>query len=364
MMPAPRAAVARTTLIVAGVALAVYVVYLLRQPLTWVFIAAFVAVAISGPVNWLAPRVRRRGLAILIVYVALILVPVGLGALVVPPLVRQGSDLVRNLPGYADQATEFVRSNPKLATLEEDFQLTSKLREQAATLPERAGDAAGTLANVGVGAVNSIFALVTILILSVFLVGSGRRWVDAAIRLRPPPQARKLHRTVDRISQAVGAYVGGALAQALVAGVTTYVVLIILGVPFAAPLALTVALFDLIPLIGATIGAVIVAVVTIFIDFPTATIVWVIWSIVYQQVENTLIQPQIQKRAVDLHPFLVLVSVLFGSTLFGVLGALLAIPFAASALIVTREFLRLRRYEDEDEDESAEPAEAPAAVPA
>jgi predicted PurR-regulated permease PerM len=103
------------------------------------------------------------------------------------------------------------------------------------------------------------------------------------------------------------------------------------------------ALFDLIPLVGATIGAVIVGLVTLFTDFPTATIIWVIWAIVYQQVENSVIQPQIQKRAVNVHPFVVLVSVLFGSTLFGVMGALLAIPIAASAQIALREYVAYRR---------------------
>jgi predicted PurR-regulated permease PerM len=88
---------------------------------------------------------------------------------------------------------------------------------------------------------------------------------------------------------------------------------------------------------------VIVGVITLFVNFPEATIVWVIWSIIYQQVENTVIQPQIQNRAVEIQPFLVLVSVLFASTLFGVLGALLAIPVAASISVVWREYTQYRR---------------------
>ena len=112
----------------------------------------------------------------------------------------------------------------------------------------------------------------------------------------------------------------GALAQATIAGVTAFIVLTILGVPFAAPLALIIFFLDLIPLVGATIGAVLVGVVTLFQDFPTATIIWAIYSIVYQQLENNLIQPQIQKRAVDINPFLVIVSVLFGSALLGITG--------------------------------------------
>jgi predicted PurR-regulated permease PerM len=145
------------------------------------------------------------------------------------------------------------------------------------------------------------------------------------------------------MGDAVGNYVAGALLQATVAGILTYIVLTILGMPFAAPLAVLVALLDLIPLIGATIGAVLVGVVTLFYDFPTTTIVWTIWSIVYQQLENNIIQPQIQKRAVQVHPFVVLVAVLFGSSLFGVPGALMAIPVAASIQIAIREWWDWRR---------------------
>ena len=107
------------------------------------------------------------------------------------------------------------------------------------------------------------------------------------------------------------------------------------------------------PLVGATIGAIVVGIVTLFTDFPTATIIWVIYSVVYQQVENTLIQPQIQKRAVNVHPFIVLVSVLFGATLFGVLGALVAIPIAASVQIAIREWWTYRHDQTLQDDRRA-----------
>ena len=113
--------------------------------------------------------------------------------------------------------------------------------------------------------------------------------------------------------------------------------------PFAAPLAILIFFLDLIPLVGATIGAVIVGVVTLFENFPTATIVWVIWSIVYQQLENNLVQPQIQKRAVNVQPFVVIVAVLFGATLLGVLGAIVAVPVAATIQIAAREYSRGKR---------------------
>jgi predicted PurR-regulated permease PerM len=104
-------------------------------------------------------------------------------------------------------------------------------------------------------------------------------------------------------------------------------------------------LLDLIPLVGATLGAVLVGIVTLFSGFPVSTIVWAIWAVVYQQVENNVIQPRIQSRAVQLEPLIVLISVLFGSTLFGVMGALLAIPVAAAIQITTREYASMRSSE-------------------
>jgi predicted PurR-regulated permease PerM len=334
--------VLRVVLIVVGVGLALYVVYLLRKPLTWVVIAGFIAVAISGPINRLS-RHMRRGFAVLIAYLCLFAVPVGLGAIIVPPVVNGANDLAQKAPDYAAQARDFVNKNKRLRKLERDYGVISQLEEQAKKLPTKLGGAAGTLKDVGIGIVNSIFAGVTILILSIFMAANGRSWVSQAISFQPPERAERLERAVDRIAAAIGNYVGGALAQATIAGVTAFIVMTILGIPFAGPLAVLVGFADLIPLVGATIAAVLVAIVTLFADFPLDTIIWVVWAIFYQQVENAVIQPQIQRRAVDVNPFVVLVSVLFGSTLFGIIGALLAIPLAASVQIAVFEWWQFRQ---------------------
>jgi predicted PurR-regulated permease PerM len=340
--------VARTVLVVVCVAITLYIVYLLRKPIGWVLIATFLAVALSGPVNWLNLRMRR-GLAILIVYLGLLLVPIGIGALIVPPLVTQLNNLVEDLPRYAQDAEDFSHKNATLRKIEKNYDVVGKLKQQAQKLPGRIGDAASVLGSIGLGVVNSLFALFTILVLAAFLLGSGRGWVDRALELRPPEHRERIRTALDHMSRAVGAYVGGALAQATVAAVSAYIVLIILGVPFSAALAIIVFFADLIPLVGATLGAIVVGIVTVFVDFPTATIVWAIFSVIYQQVENTLIQPQIQRRAVDVHPFIVLVAVLFGSTLLGILGALVAIPVAASVQIGIREWWRYRHDQTVDQ---------------
>ncbi len=355
--------VIRTVLIVVAIVILLYLIYLVRKPIGWLLIATFLAIALSGPVNVLN-QYMKRGFAIAIVYLGLLAVPIALGALIVPSLVREGNNLADNAPTYARDVADFVQDNERLREINEDYDVTSKLEEEAAKLPGKLGGAAGTLRDVGFGIVNSIFALVTILILTAFMLGSGGRWVAHGLRFLPVDNAERLERVLARSSAAIRNYVAGAIAQAAVAAILAYIVLSILGVPFAAPLSVIIFFLDLIPLIGATIGAVLVAVVTLFQDFPTATIIWVIWSIAYQQVENNLIQPQIQKRAVDINPFLVVVAVLFGSALLGILGALVAVPVAASVQIAVREYLDYRGIRPRPEDPPEAPPPDPEPPPA
>jgi predicted PurR-regulated permease PerM len=333
--------IVRIVLVVVCVAVTLYLLWLLRKPISWLLIAIFLAVALSPPVNWLNRRMRR-GFAISIVYLALLLVPVLLIALIVPPLISEANNFADNVPRYADDVTEYVQKNDTLREINDDYDITSKLKEEASKLPSRLGGAAGTLRDIGFGIVNSLFALITILVMTAFLLGSGRQWTDAFINSRPHHQRERLRRARDNMASAVGGYVAGALTIALIAGIATYIVLLILGVPFRGPLAVIAGLFSLIPLIGATIAAVLIGLVTLFENFPTATIIWVIWAIVYQQLENHIIQPQIQKRTVNVQPLITIVAVLFGATLLGVMGALVAIPVAASIQILLREYVDLR----------------------
>jgi predicted PurR-regulated permease PerM len=360
--------VVRIVLIVVCVAICLYLLYLLRRPISWILIAGFLAVALSGPVNYLA-RSMRRGFAVTLVFLGLLAVPVLLIALIVPPLITEANNFAQDVPSYARDVTRFVQDNDTLRSLNEDYNITEELEKQAAKLPDQLGGAAGTLRDVGLGIVNSLFALITILVLTAFLLANGRSWVDQAIASRPREQRVRLRRALDNMAAAVAGYVAGALTIALIAGVATFIVLTILGVPFAAPLAVIAGLFSLIPLVGATIAAILIGIVTVFDNFPTVTIIWAVWAIVYQQFENHVIQPQIQKRTVHVQPFITIVAVLFGATLLGVLGALVAIPAAASIQILLREYVDLRTMsikpeENGDEPPPAAPPPAPDPTPA
>lgn len=330
-------AVARVVVTVLAVLLAVGLLYLLRQPLTWLFLAAFLAIAVSGPVAWFSRRMPR-GLAITITYLLLFLVPIALLLAIVPGVVKGVDQLVDAAPRYAADAERWVATNDWLRGLEQEYGILSELQAKLKDLPKLMGGVASWLGDLGLGVVNSGFALLNIVLMSMFLVGGGPRWTRALIERQPEHHAERLQRVLSGVGAAVGNYVMGALAQALVAAVTTWIVLTVLGVPYAVGLAALTFVLDLIPLVGATIAGVLVGLVTVFSGFPTTTIIWAIWAVVYQQIENNLIQPQIQRRAVAVEPIVVLVSVLCGATLAGVLGAVLAIPVAASIQIVIREW--------------------------
>jgi predicted PurR-regulated permease PerM len=335
-------AIIRIVLIIVAVVLCLYFIYLLRKPITWVLIALFLAVALSPAVNFLN-RYVRRGLAIAGVYLAMLAAIVALGLLLIPPIIGQINKLGDHAPQYAQDVQDYVEKNKTLHKLESDYNITDKIKAEAEKLPAKLGNAAGLLKDIGFGIVNSLFALITILVLTAFMLGSGPRWREAFIQLQPPNRRDRVDRILERMANAVSSYVTGAFTVSFIDGLAAFVVLTILGVPFAAPLAIVMGTMSLIPLIGATIGAVIVGIVTVFSgNFPTDTIIWVVYAIVYQQFENNVVQPMIQKRTVRVHPFVVLVSVLFGATLVGVLGALVAIPVAASVEILIKEWWKYR----------------------
>lgn len=334
--------VARAVATVILSVLSLYLIYLLRTPIIWLVLATLLAIAASGPVNLLAKRMRR-GMAIAIVYLGILLIPLALGALLVPPLVTSGVSLVEDLPGYVHDLQNQLENNAIFRKLDRNFGVYEQLNKAANNLAGNLDNAAGTLGKIGTAVLNSIFVSFTILILSMFMVSRGRDWVEAFIRRRPEHEAEVLARMVSRIGSAVGGYIGGAIAQAFIAGVAAFIVLSILGAPSPLVLAAVVATFDAIPMVGSTIAGVIVGVVTLFTGFPLDTIIWMIFVIAYQQFENYVVQPQIQRRAVELEPFIVLVAVLFGGTLMGVMGAILAIPIAATIQIIVQEYNRFKR---------------------
>lgn len=323
---------------VAGLCAVVYIAYLVRSVLFLVAIAIFVAMAL-GPVVDLLSRARiPRSLSILLVYLAIAASIVGIGTLFVPPLVSGVQSIANNAPHYLAQ----LRENPTLRQYDNRYHITEKVQAEAAKLPQQLGQQAGALSNVTVGVFSAIFQLITVLTIAFFFLLDGERLFNSALTVARPHQAARLTTISAEIYRSVAGYVAGNLAISVIAGVVSLVTLLILGVPFAVPLAVLMAFFDLIPLVGATIGAIIVGLVTLFTDFPTATIVWAIVQLIYQQIESSVLVPIVYRRTVNVSPLLTVVAVLMGAQLLGILGALIAIPVAGAIQIIAQEIWHAR----------------------
>jgi predicted PurR-regulated permease PerM len=330
--------IARVFFTVASLAIFLYLLYIIRSVVELVFVAGFLAIALGPAVDFLERRRIKRSFAILLIYLGMAGAIVGVGLLIVPPVVDQVNGLSKDIPGYVKD----LRKSKTFRRYDDKYHLSKKLNEQAAKLPSKLGSAASTLQDITVGVFGALVKLVTVLTMTFFLLVDGGRILGFLLRIRGPTEEQRLRAVYEDIYRSTAGYVAGNLVISLIAGITTYITLSLLNVPFAAPLAVLMAFLDLIPLVGATIGGLVIGIVTLFNDFPTATIVWVVVLLVYQQAENNLLQPLIYRRTVDVSPLLVIISILIGSTLLGVLGALVAIPVAAALQTIVKDFWQQR----------------------
>jgi predicted PurR-regulated permease PerM len=332
------ATVIRVLLLSAAVAAVLYALWSVRSVLVIGFVAVFLALALGPAVDWFVRHGIPRGLSILLVYLCIVLAIFGIGLLLVPPLVNGVDQLSKDIPGYVDH----LRKDATFRRYDDKYHITKSINDQAAKLPSRLGSAASTLQSVTVGVFSAVVELVTVLTMTFFLLLDGHRIMAFLLRLRGPAPSERIERIAEDVYRSTAGYVAGNLIISVCAGVVTWITLTALGVPFAVPLAVLMAFLDLIPLVGATLGGVAIGLVTLTQNFPTATIVWIVVLLVYQQVENNVLQPLIYRRTVDVHPLVVIFSILIGSSLLGVLGALLAIPIAAAVQIVVRELWDVR----------------------
>ena len=335
----PRSVLVVLGIILAGIVL-IEVVQAAKGILIWIFVAIFLALALNPAVESLQRRgVARRGLAVGIVFIGAVLVIVAIAATIIPTLVSQVNDFVDAVPGYVEDLTA---GRGKLGFLERDYQITERVRE---ALGEGGASKllgfSGTALAVTKGVVTAVIATVTIAFLTFFMLLEGPAWVERVYSLLPGEQQPRWRKIGHDIYDTIGGYVTGNLAISLIAGVVSTAVLLGLGVPFAVALGLLVAILDLIPLAGATIAAILVTTVA-FLDSTTSGVIVLIFFILYQQLENHVLQPIVYGRTVKLSPLAVLIAVLIGAELAGVVGALAAIPVAGTIQVIVLDILAQR----------------------
>jgi predicted PurR-regulated permease PerM len=325
---------------IVAVAVVLEVIWIARHVLTWILISLFLALALNPAVEWLQRRgIKGRGGATAITYVVALGLVVGIGFTFVPTLVNQVNDFVQKLPDYAHDITH---GQGRLGFLETKYhiqeRIESAVKDGGAT---KVLGLSGVAVSVAKGVISIVVATVTVLFMTFFMLLEGPKWVERFYGLLPERSRPRWRKVGNDIYRTVGGYVTGNLLISLIAGGLTTVVLLIMGVPYAVALGLIVAILDLIPLAGATIAAILIGTVAFLHSIP-AGIVVVVFFVVYQQVENHLLQPVIYGRTVQLSPLAVLISILIGAELAGILGALGAIPVAGSIQVVIVDWLNHR----------------------
>jgi predicted PurR-regulated permease PerM len=323
-----------------GFLLLLYVTWISRQVLTWIIVAIFLTLALNPAVEALQRRGLSRGIAAAVTFLLLIGIIVAAGSLFIPTLVDEAKGFADKLPEYVRDASE---GRGPVGDLVQRYEIDERVRAAV-----QDGGAAGLLGLSGTAlavtqsVLTFIVAAVTIAFLTFFMLLEGPHWMERIYGLLPQGSQEKWRGIGGEIYKTVGGYVTGNLLISIIAGIASTVVLLIMGVPYAFALGLLVAILDLIPLAGATLAAILVSIVAFLTSIP-AGIVVLIFFVVYQQVENHVLQPIVYSRTVQLSPLAILISVLIGATIAGVLGALAAIPVAGTIQVLLQAWLRGRR---------------------
>jgi predicted PurR-regulated permease PerM len=330
---------------IAMVLATVLVLLMLREVtrvLTWIVVAVFFSVALAPVVGWVDRRVTggRRALSTLVVFLVVVLLFGGLITAFAVPLAKEGTTFAGQLPGIlADaKAGRGVIGNflDKTNALHLIQQHQDQIKHYASGLTT---PATGVLSGVA----TTFAGLVTIFVLAYLMVLEGPKVVSGALALIDSADTRaRVHAVSEDCAKSVTGYLSGNLLISVICGVVHYIALKAMGVPFAGLIALFIAIADLIPLVGATIGGIVALVAAAIHSLPALIVVAIVF-VVYQQLENHVLQPLIFARTVNLNPLTVLISILVAVELAGILGALLAIPVASIVQVIARDLWDHRR---------------------
>lgn len=342
---------------VVAVLLALLSLWVVRDMLVLALVALFIAVSLDPAVRWLVRHRVKRPFAVTLIIVLALGVVAAVLALLLPPLINEGSQISKDLPGYVSDLDQRSRTFRELSVR---YGIDEQLTNLGKELPSRIGSSAVNFFRRFLGVLASTLV---VLVLAIYFMADLPRIRRVIPRAAPRAMRARVRTIVDVTFDKVGSYMIGGLLVSFIASVVTYAGLTLLRVPFALPLAMFVFICAFIPLIGASIGAVVCVIVAAVANglWPSAALVALLF-IVYQQLENYLIAPRVMQRTVNLPAVGVLLAGLLGGTLLGLVGALMAIPIAAAVKAVIEQ-VRATSGEDGQDEGPAEPPAPPPGEP-
>jgi predicted PurR-regulated permease PerM len=331
----PRALIRYALVGFAVTAALAWAAYLVRSALLLVYISALVAIGLAPLATFLergtpvAGRFLPRWAAILVIYLVCLSALIGLGILVIPPLVAQARELWAAIPDMLQQGQRWLIDRGLLSN-------QISLREAVEQSPVGGSDAVGTVINAVWTFLGGVFGIVTILILAFYLALDSTNLVRSFVRLFPRPERPRVEDACLRISGKISAWLGGQLLLAAIIGATAAIGLYLIGVPYFYVLALIAGIGEMIPIVGPVLAA-IPAIAVAFTVSPGQALVVAVFFFVQQQFENHVLVPKVMERQVGVSAAGVIVALLVGGTLLGVVGAILAVPTVAILQVVFGE---------------------------
>lgn len=361
--PVPVRTIMATIGLVLATVLAIYIVLQIRQVLTWIVVGAFFAIALYPVAGWVQRKMlggKRRALATFLVFLLVFILLAALITAFAVPLVNEGTKLAGQLPGLIADARS---GRGPIGDLLQRTHALQWVQDNQDKISKFASGLTAPAASVASGFATGIAGTLTVFVLAYLMVLEGPIVVQTSLNVFPPATAERIRRVGGDCAKSVTGYISGNLLISFICGLLTYVVLLIAGVPFAGLIALFVGIADLMPLVGATIGGA-VAVLAGFLHSVPAGIAVLVFFVLYQQLENHLLQPLVFARTVKLNPLTVIIAILIGVELMGILGALLAIPVASMVQVILRDVWDNRRGRPKAEPTVGEEQEPALETPA
>ncbi len=349
----------RFWLVVIGFAFAILALYSARTALILIGIAFFLALALNAPVSYLAkymPGKSRVG-GTALAYVAVVAILGAFIFLVVPPIVEQTAKFVDTVPALVNTASTQWTG---LGAVVDKYHLQPQVDNAVASIKNNAN---GWLASAGQNLVSGIGSLLSIgvsallvIVLSFLMLVEAPVWLKRIWNVYNDEERMQRHRRIaGKMYNVVTGYVTGQLTVSAIGGAMTGIVVFVLSFFFNVPAnlalpAVAIAFtLSLIPMFGATIAGVLIALLMFFND-TTAGVIFVIFFVLYQQVENNFISPAIQSKKVELSALMVLASVTVGLYVFGLAGGIISIPIAGSIKVLIEEYLERKKHQREKDD--------------
>lgn len=355
----------RFWLVVFGIGIIGLLLYKAQVGLIILGVSFFLTMALHTPVTWIAKKLpgKSRVGATALAYVAVVAVLAAIVVLVIPPIVQQTARFAQNVPTFVDSATNQWHG---LNALVEEYNLQEQVDGALESIKDNAAAWAGNVGASVISGIGSLFsfmaALILVLVLTFLMLIEGPEWMRRLWGLYKDKVKMNRHRrVVGRMYSVVSGYITGQLFVSAIGAAAAGLAVFALSFVFppveaslAMPTAAVTFVFSLIPMFGATIAGAIVGILLALNSIPAA-IAYIIFFIVYQQVENNFISPHIQAKKIDLSALMVLAAVTIGLYMFGVVGGIIAIPIAGVIRVLIDEYLARNRRTD-DTSKAAKPA--------